>query len=72
MGKSDYYRPADYQITTIYRCHSCGKEVEQQSCYGVGRCDCGGSFAQVGESYPADIQDWDEERGRDGEWHRRY
>lgn len=71
MAKSDYYRPADYQITHIYRCDTCHREAEQESFYGMGPCSCGGTFQQIGESYPASSDDWDEERGEDGQWHRR-
>ena len=72
MNRSDYRRPADYQVNILYRCATCRREVEQVSVYGVGRCHCGGELEQIGESYPASADDWDEERNtQDGEWHRR-
>ena len=71
MSASDYYRPADYQITIHYRCNSCGAETEQESCYGVGNCSCGGQFVECGQSYPADSNDWNEQRDPDGEWRER-
>ena len=71
MSISDYYRPADYQINNIYRCDTCGNEIEQPSCYDVGNCSCGGSLIQCGESYPADSSEWDEQRDPDGEWRER-
>lgn len=72
MSKSDYLRPSEDQVNIVYRCQSCGYETEQSSCYGVGRCNCGGAFDVYGETYPASADDWNEERGRDGEWHGRY
>lgn len=73
MSKSDYYRPAAHQITHIYRCASCRSEQEFPSDQTVegGRCGCGGVLTFCGESYPGNADDWDEERGRDGEWHQR-
>ena len=68
---SDYYRPADYQIIIHYQCNNCGAETEMESCYGVGNCSCGGQFVECGESYPADYNDWDEQRDPDGEWRQR-
>ena len=69
---NDYYRPADYQVTVHYECGRCGAETEMISVYGVGNCSCGGQFVQVGESYPGDVSEWDEERDRvDGEWRQR-
>jgi len=70
--KSDYYRPADYQIIIHYKCNSCGAETYQESFLdGVGYCFCGGQFVPGGESYPADSNDWDEQRDKDGEWRKR-
>ena len=71
MSKSDYYRPADYQVIVHYRCDKCGAETEQPSCYGVGDCSCGGQFIRNGESYPANSDDWNEQRDPDGEWRER-
>jgi len=71
MSASDYYRPADYQITIHYECNRCGAETEQESCYGVGNCSCGGQFVECGQSYPAGANDWDEQRDPDGEWRQR-
>lgn len=69
---NDRFRPADYQVNVIYRCDSCGQEIEQVSIYGVINCHCGGRLVQVGESYPSDPYEWDEERDPDGQWHRRW
>lgn len=70
--KSDYYRPSEQQVRSIYRCTSCRGEQEFMSDQSVegGRCPCGGSLTFAGESYPASSDDWDEER-IDGEWRRR-
>lgn len=71
MSRSDYRRPADYQVNIIYRCDTCRREIGLISVYGVGPCSCGGTFQECGESYPANSNDWDEERDtQDGEWHR--
>ena len=69
MGRSDYQRPADYQINTVYRCVGCRHETETN--YGAPRvCPyCGENYIAVGESYPADPDDWDESRNRvNGPW----
>mgnify|MGYP006368284331 FL=1 len=73
MPKSDYYRPAEYQVRSIYRCTSCRNESEFMSDQTVegGRCPCGGTLTFAGESYTASADDWDEERGDDGQWRRR-
>ncbi len=68
---SDYYRPAQYQITNIYECQLCGREYQIESTFGAGACECGGSLAFCGESYPADSSEWDEQRDPDGEWRTR-
>lgn len=63
MAKSDYRRPADYQINEHFRCRSCGRETEQPSIYGKPEtCSCGGPLDYIGESYPASSDDWHEER----------
>lgn len=63
MSISDYRRPADYQIRNQYSCRSCGSEVEVESFYAAPiSCHCGGSYDFAGESYPANADDWDEER----------
>lgn len=74
MSRSDYRRPAEYQIRHHYRCASCGNEQEFMSDQTVegGRCPCGGTLTFAGESYPGDSNDWDEERdSQDGEWRQR-
>jgi len=68
MSSSDYYRPAQNQIMTIYTCDSCGKESEIESCYSMSTCTCGGHMSESGESYPSSADDWDEERYPNGEW----
>jgi len=73
MPKSDYYRPSEQQIRSIYRCTSCRQENEYMSDQLVegGRCGCGGRLTFAGETYPASADDWDEERRDDGSWGRR-
>jgi len=61
MSMSDYRRPADYQITKHYRCGGCGREIEVESCYSPALC-CGMEPQSTGESYPANSDDWHEER----------
>lgn len=70
MSKSDYYRPAAYQIIEHYRCSGCGREIEVESVYAPALC-CGMYPQKTGESYPASSDDWDEEKGRDGYWRQR-
>ena len=63
MSKSDYRRPADYQIYKHYRCRSCGNETETEYFYAPpSSCRCGGRMDFAGESYPANADDWHEER----------
>mgnify|MGYP001555793260 CR=1 FL=1 len=71
MSISDYYRPAEYQIRTVYRCDTCRSEGEYMTDQLVERCHCGGRMQAIGESYPASHHDWDEERDRDGHWRHR-
>lgn len=72
MGASDYYRPAENQIKHHYKCDKCGHETEVESCYASpDRCYCGGYISFVGESYPSNAADWDEQRDPDGEWRPR-
>lgn len=74
MALSDYYRPAEYQIRQVAKCDTCGREDEYDSYQQVDgvRCHCGaGVLKVIGEIYPASASDWDEEKGDDGEWHRR-
>ena len=70
MSRDDY-RPSQAQVHDHYRCDSCGKEIEIESFYTVGPCSCGGFFQKVGESYPANSAEWDEQRDPDGEWRPR-
>ena len=63
MSRSDYRRPADYQVTHHYKCRACGHEEEVASIYaGPASCRCGGQMSFDGESYPANADDWHEER----------
>ena len=74
MSRSDYYRPAQHQITNIYRCSSCRHEGEYLSDQFIGdKCPSCGSdcFRLSGESYQADPDDWQEQRDPDGEWRER-
>lgn len=71
MSRSDYARPADYQINKIYRCGTCRRETEHPSIYAPPEC-CGSEMTECGESYPASADEWDEVRDtQDGEWHNR-
>ena len=72
MG-NDNYRPAQYQINNIFHCDTCGKECEQPSEYGKEPCpcSCGSECVYVEESYPGDVDEWDEQRDPDGEWRER-
>ena len=70
MSRDDY-RPSEGQIRHHYKCQSCGRETEVESFSSVGRCGCGGEMAMIGESYPADSSEWDEQRDPDGEWRPR-
>ena len=72
MSRDDY-RPAEWQIRQVARCNQCSRESEydsQQSLSGA-RCYCGGELIVIGESYPADSRDWEEQRDPDGEWRER-
>lgn len=71
MANQDYYRPSQAQINTIYRCATCGSEMEVCSIYSADKCSCGGSLRECGESYPSSSDDWDEQRDPDGEWRER-
>jgi hypothetical protein len=74
VSRSDYRRPADYQVRQIAKCSACGREGEYMNDQQVDgtRCRCGGSLQVIGESYPADSEEWDEERDtQDGQWRRR-
>lgn len=66
------YRPADYQVNEIYECERCKHQTESNSFYTIDQCHCGGRLMLLGESYPADPNEWDEEQDRNGEWRRRY
>lgn len=64
MSRSDYEKPAWYQINKIYECQQCGDKQEiplnmmaQMPC----PC-CGGWVTRVGGSYPGNANDWDMER----------
>lgn len=68
----DHLRPADYQINNVFRCTTCHRETEISSIYDVGRCGCGGDMELIGETYPANSAEWDEERNDYySPWHRR-
>jgi hypothetical protein len=70
MG-NDYRRPSDYQIDIIYVCGNCRRETTHPSIYAAPEC-CGTPMNQLGESYPANSADWDEERDTvDGDWRNR-
>lgn len=73
MARSDYLRPSENQIRHHYKCDSCRRETEYFSDQDMSRskCACGGNLSFSGESYPADQNEWDEERDHNGEWRRR-
>ena len=62
MSRSDYERPAFYQVNRIYRCRACGHEQEVPPGFSAQMpCPmCGGYVDRVGESYPGDPDAWDE------------
>lgn len=66
---SDDYRPAFDQISTVYRCETCGNEIT--SYYTLESCPCGGHVDEYGESYPANPDEWEEQRDPDGVWRPR-
>lgn len=71
MSASDYRRPSQGQIDTVYCCGHCRRETEHPSIYAAPEC-CGTPMNAVGESYPASSEDWDEARDTvDGEWRER-
>lgn len=75
MSRDDY-RPSEDQIYHHYRCNKCGRTTEIPSFYSPGdisdgECSCGGYFDKIGESYPANSDDWAEQRDPDGEWRPR-
>jgi len=67
---NDRYRPSEEQIEIIYKCAICGAETNMPSQYVPPSC-CGELMAEIGELYPADSREWDEERYPNGEWGRR-
>jgi len=62
MSRSDYERPADYQINRFYTCAQCGDEREYPNDVrsSFPCMDCGGAMQFSGESYPSNADDWDE------------
>jgi tRNA G26 N,N-dimethylase Trm1 len=64
MSRSDYERPAWYQIEKLYKCRRCGLEqkVPQGDSAQFPCPYCRGFVERIGESYPGDSNDWDEER----------
>jgi hypothetical protein len=72
VARSDYYRPSENQIRHHYKCDTCKAEIELMFGDSADTCPCGGTMRFSGESYPANSDEWDEERDtQDGEWHRR-
>lgn len=65
------FRPAEYQVDKIFRCQKCRNEITVGFQEHYDTCACGGQYDECGESYPADSNEWDEERGPDGDWRRR-
>lgn len=73
MSYSDYYRPAIHQIRQIAQCSQCAREYEffADQCLDNAKCQCGGLLCVIGESYPANADEWEEQRDPDGQWRER-
>jgi DNA-directed RNA polymerase subunit RPC12/RpoP len=74
MARSDYERPAWYQINTLYRCQRCGTEQDVRAGESARMpCPaCHGFVVKIGESYPGRANDWDEERDSvNDEWRQK-
>ncbi len=69
MSRGNYERPAWYQINKIYRCRKCELEQEIPAGYSAQMpCpDCGGYVDRIGESYPGNVDEWDEVKVN-GDW----
>jgi len=67
---NDYYRPADYQVEGEYVCRKCNQEKRVPMNHNAPEC-CGEEMMKCGEMYPADVNDWEEQRDPDGEWRPR-
>ncbi len=70
MSRSDNYRPSEQQISHHYTCVLCRKTFETDSQSSAPDC-CGREMNFSGESYPANSDDWNEQRDPDGEWRER-
>ena len=64
MSRSDYERPAWYQVHREYRCQKCGHEQSVRAGESASMpCPrCRGFVVKIGESYPGSADDWHEER----------
>jgi hypothetical protein len=59
----------------IYKCDSCGSETEVDSNYSAGRCSCGGTYQQCGQTYDqefVDEQRYNEQQDREYETRHRH
>lgn len=53
-------RPADYQIKKEYKYSRCGNTIEIEVTYlPPEKCHCGGDYEYIGESYPANPNEWE-------------
>lgn len=62
MARSDYERPAWYQINREYECRNGHRQSVRAGESAQMPCWCGAFVNHVGESYPGDANDWDLER----------
>jgi predicted RNA-binding Zn-ribbon protein involved in translation (DUF1610 family) len=59
----------------IYKCGSCGEEIQVDSHYSAGTCACGGKLQHCGESYDQEFVDeerYNEQQDREYESRHRY
>lgn len=59
---NDYRRPSQDQVFTVYQCQSCQSEEKVESWNAHHPSCCGIRMSNVGEEYPADSGEWNEER----------
>ncbi len=64
------YRPAEYQIEVEYVCQKCNRERHAPANFNAPEC-CGEEMMECGQIYPANTDEWEEQRDPDGEWRQR-
>jgi len=55
-SREEAVRDPDLNLRIIWECDRCGEELETCACdgdYDAGKCQCGGRWQKVGESYNA-------------------